>query len=92
MGHREMVELLLQNGANPFDSEVLRAAIPDRRDMLRFLFGEDRKQRSGRKCVGAYTLKFAIGNAEVLGSLLENGLINFIVAEDPIAEPIWGSL
>jgi ankyrin repeat protein len=91
MGHREMVELLLQNGANPFDAEVLRAAIPDRRDMLRFLFGEDRKQRSGRKRVGAYTLKFAMGNAEVLGSLLENGLVNFIVAEDPIAEPRPGN-
>jgi ankyrin repeat protein len=85
MGHREMVELLLENGANPFDGEVLRAAIPDRTDMLRFLFGEDRKRRSGRKCVGAYNLKFAIGNAEVLGSLLENGLVNFIVAEVPIA-------
>jgi ankyrin repeat protein len=89
-GHREMVELLLQNGANPFDAEVLRAAIPDRRDMLGFLLVEGRKQRSGRKCVGAYTLKFAIGNAEVLGSLLENGLVNFIVAEDPISYPQMG--
>ena len=87
MGHRKMVDLLLQMGANPFDSAVLKAAIPDRRDMLRFLFGEHRKQPSGRKCVGAYTLKFAIGNAEVLSSLLENGLVNFIVAEDPIADP-----
>jgi ankyrin repeat protein len=87
MGHRKMVDLLLQMGANPFDSAVLKAAIPDRRDMLRFLFGEHRKQPSGRKCVGAYTLKFAIGNAEVLSSLLENGLVNFIVAEDPTADP-----
>jgi ankyrin repeat protein len=90
MGHREMVELFLQKGANPFDGEVLKAAIPDHKDMLRFLFGEDRKQRSDRKCVGAYTLKFAIGNAEVLGSLLENGLVNFIVAEDPIEDPNLG--
>ncbi|PMD27131.1 ankyrin [Hyaloscypha hepaticicola] len=90
MGHREMVELLLQYGANPFDAEVLRAAIPDQKDMLQFLFGEDRKQRSGRKCVGAYTLKFAIDNAEVLGSLIENGLVNFIVAEDPIVDPNLG--
>jgi ankyrin repeat protein len=91
MGHREMVELFLENGANPFDREVLRAAIPDHKDMLRFLFGEDRKQRNGRKCVGAYILKFAIGNAEVLSSLLENGLVNFIVAEDPVGDPKLGS-
>lgn len=91
MGHREMVELLIEKGANPFDGEVLRAAIPDERDMLQLLFGEDRKQRSGRKCVGAYILKFAISNAEVLGSLLENGLLNFIVAEDLIRDRKLGS-
>ncbi|KAN0094104.1 ankyrin [Hyaloscypha variabilis] len=88
MGHGEMVDLLLQNGANPFDNEVLRAALPDRTDMLRLLLGGDRKQGRGRKCVGAQILKFVMaehpGNAGVLGSLLDNGLVNFIVAEDAL--------
>jgi ankyrin repeat protein len=87
MGQVEMVDLLLQYGANPLDGEVLKAAIPDRTDMFLFLFGQDRKQRRVRKCIGAHILKFIMaerpGNAEVLDTLLENGLINLIVAERP---------
>jgi ankyrin repeat protein len=87
MGQVEMVNLLLQYGANPLDREVLKAAIPDRTDMLLFLFGQDRKQRRVRKCIGAHILKFVMaerpGNAEVLDTLLENGLVNLIVAEEP---------
>ena len=87
IGQVEMIDLLLQYGANPLDGEVLKAAIPDRTDMLLFLFGQDRKQRRVRKCVGAHILKFVmaerLGNAEVLDTLLENGLVNLIVAEEP---------
>jgi ankyrin repeat protein len=87
MGQVEMVDLLLQYGANPLDGEVLKAAIPDRTDMFLFLFGQDRKQRRVRKCIGAHILKFVMaerpGNAEVLDTLLENGLVNLIVAEEP---------
>jgi ankyrin repeat protein len=85
MGHGEMVDLLLQNGANPFDGEVLKAAIPDRTEMLPLLFGEDQKKRRVRKCVGAHILKFVMaerpGSAEVLDALLESGLVNLTVAE-----------
>ena len=87
MGHGEMVNLLLENGADPFDSEVLKAAIPDRTEMLPLLFGEDRKQRRVRKCVGAHILKFVMaerpGSAEVLDALLGNGLVNLTVVEHP---------
>jgi ankyrin repeat protein len=84
-GHSEMVDLLLQMGASPFNSSVLKAAIPKRTQMLQLLFGEDRKQRTGPKCIGAYILKFVMaeqpGNAEVLNSLLDRGLVNLIAPE-----------
>jgi ankyrin repeat protein len=87
MGQVEMVDLLLRYGANPLDSEVLKATVPDRTDMFQFLFGEDSKQRRVRKCIGAHILKFVMterpGNAEALDTLLENGLVNLIVAEVP---------
>ena len=87
MGQVEMVDLLLRYGADPLDGEVLKAAIPDRTDMFLFLFGQDRKPRRARKCIGAHILKFVMaerpGNAEVLDTLLENGLVNLIVAEPP---------
>jgi ankyrin repeat protein len=86
LGQVEIVDLLLQYGANPLDGEVLKAAIPDRTDMLLHFFGQDRNQRRVRKCVGAHILKFVMperpGNAEVLDTLLENGLVNLIVAEE----------
>ncbi|PMD63137.1 ankyrin [Hyaloscypha bicolor E] len=91
MGQVEMVDLLLQYGADPLDGEVLKAAIPDRTDMFLFLFGQDRKQRRVRKCIGAHILKFVMaerpGNAEILDTLLENGLVNLIVAEIPRGVP-----
>jgi ankyrin repeat protein len=84
-GHTEMVELLLQMGASPFNSSVLKAAIPKRTQMLQLLFGEGRKQRTGPKCIGAHILKFVMaehpGNAEVLNSLLDRGLVNLIAPE-----------
>ncbi|KAH8752163.1 ankyrin repeat-containing domain protein [Hyaloscypha finlandica] len=87
MGQVEMVDILLRYGANPLDGEVLKAAIPDRTDMFLFLFGQDRKPRRVRKCVGAHILKYVMaerpGNDEVLDTLLENGLVNLIVAEAP---------
>jgi ankyrin repeat protein len=91
MGQFEMVDLLLQYGANPLDGEVLKAAIPDRTDIFLFLFGQDRKQRRVQKCIGAHILKFVMaerpGNAEVLDTLLENGLVNLVVAEAPDNRP-----
>jgi ankyrin repeat protein len=84
-GHSEMVDLLLQMGASPFHSSVLKAAIPKRTQMLQLLFGEDRKQRASPKCIGAHILKFVMaeqpGNAEVLNSLLNTGLVNLIAPE-----------
>jgi ankyrin repeat protein len=53
--------------------------------MLQLLFGEDRKQRASPKCIGAHILKFVMaeqpGNAEVLNSLLDRGLVNLIAPE-----------
>jgi ankyrin repeat protein len=84
-GHSEMVDLLLQMGVSPFNSRVLKAAIPKRTQMLQLLFGEDRKQRTSPKCIGAHILKFVMteqpGNAEVLNSLLDRGLVNLIAPE-----------
>jgi ankyrin repeat protein len=87
MGQVEMVDLLLRYGADPLDGEVLKAAISDRTDMFLFLFGQDRRPRRVRKCIGAHILKFVMAerpdNAEVLDTLLENGLVNLVVAEEP---------
>jgi ankyrin repeat protein len=87
MSHGEMVDLLLEYGADPFDGEALKAAVPDHTEMLPLLFGEDRKQRRVRKCVGAHILKFIMaerhGSAEVLDALLGSGLVNLTVAEEP---------
>lgn len=85
MGHAEMVNLLLQMGADPFGSRVLKAAIPERPEMLKILFEEDRKQPTSQKCVGARILKFVMaerpGNTEVLSGLLDRKLVNLIVPE-----------
>jgi ankyrin repeat protein len=93
-GHSEMVDLLLQMGASPFNSSVLKAAIPKRTQMLQLLFGEDRKQQTGPKCIGAHILKFVMaerpGNAEVLNSLLDRGLVNLIAPE--ACEPTDGEM
>jgi ankyrin repeat protein len=84
-GHDEMVDLLLQMGASPFNSIVLKSAISQHTHMLHLLFRKDRKQRTGPKCIGAYILKFVMaegpGNAGVLNSLLDMGLVNLIAPE-----------
>lgn len=94
VGHAEMVDLLLQMGANPFEGSVLKAAIPKHTEMLQILFGEDRKQQTSRKCVGAHVLKFIMaecpGNAEVLNGLLDRRLVHLAVPEILVSYGVSG--
>lgn len=90
-GHRTMASYLLQKGANLSHPSVIAAAIPDRPDMLSFLFGnamQDWKQASSpQKCVGAQVLLSLMtedtesAEAKVLDQLLEIGAVNLVVPE-----------
>lgn len=80
-GHADLVEYLLDMGANPFDDHVLRAVIPGRPVILRLLFQKGRLRQTMPKCIGADILVPLIsngaGNAEALDDLIRTGAINF---------------
>lgn len=80
-GHADLVEYLLDMGASPFSEHALRAAIPDRPDILRQLFQKERLRQTMPKCIGAYILASIMdhgaGNAEALDELITTEAINF---------------
>ncbi|KAK7712130.1 hypothetical protein SLS63_012499 [Diaporthe eres] len=80
-GHADLVEYLLDMGANPFNEHALRAVIPDRPDILRQLFQKERLRQTMPKCIGAYILLPVMGNgagdAEALDELIRTETINF---------------
>lgn len=80
-GHADMVEYLLDMGANPFNDQVLKAVIPDRPDILQLLFQKERLRQTMPKCIGARILVPVMGkgagNAEALDELIRTEAINF---------------
>lgn len=81
LGHGNLVEYLLDMGADPFDHSVLRAAITKKPDMLRLLLQKERQRQTMPKCIGARVLEPLMGNgagnAEALDELIRIGSINF---------------
>lgn len=81
LGHIDMINYLLGISADPCDPGVLKAAIPDRPEILRLLFQEKESRQKVRKGIGARTLQFAIGNgvdhAKALEELLITQAIDF---------------
>ncbi|KAL1849135.1 hypothetical protein Daus18300_013384 [Diaporthe australafricana] len=78
LGHIELIEYLLDMGANPFDPDVLQAAIPGRPDILRLLVQKDRQRQTVPKCIGANILRSVMGgSAEALDEMLRTQVINF---------------
>lgn len=81
LGHSNLVEYLLDMGANPFHDSVLEAAIPDKPDMLRLLLQKERRRQMMPKCIGARVLEPLMGNGagnpEALDELIMTGAINF---------------
>lgn len=84
--HHTMASYLLQKGANPSDSSVLAAALPDHPEMLSYLFGN--VVRSPQKCAGANTLRYLMpkymesNQGKILDQLLEYGAVNLITPEN----------
>lgn len=87
--HRTMAQYMLERGANPSSPVALEAAIPDRLEMLLFLFGTDLQERpvmrSFKNCIGAQLLQVLMRgdkeNAKVLDQLLEYGAVDLNIPE-----------
>lgn len=85
-----MTRYLLQSGANPFNHDVLEAAMTHQPEMLSTLLGNGRQEeqqvRAPPKCVGAWHLALLLNkdseNHEALDGLLALGAVNLIVPED----------
>lgn len=81
LGHINLVEYLLDMGVSPFHGSVLRAAIPEKPDMLRLLLQKERRRQTMPKCIGPRVLAPLMGNgagkAEALDELIRTGAINF---------------
>lgn len=90
IGHVDMIEYLLDIGANPFSDVVLRGVIADRPDMLPLLLQTERSRRTIPKCIGASSLTplmgHGAGNAEALDELIRIRAINFARLEYPVEE------
>lgn len=88
IGHIDMIEYLLDIGANPFSDVVLQDVITDRPDMLPLLLQTERSRRTIPKCIGASNLtplmEHGAGNAEALDELIGIRAINFTRLEYPI--------
>lgn len=86
MDHTEMVRYLLDIGVNPFETEILKSALPYHPQMLQLLFDKRRERRAVPKCIGAYVLKRvmveSLGDPMALDALLEAQAVNFIALED----------
>lgn len=85
-GNADLVEYLLEIGANPFDDLALQAVIPDRPDILRLLFQKHRLRQATPKCIGARILVPVMGNGpgntEALDELIKTEAINFATVEE----------
>lgn len=81
LGHGDLIGFLLDMGANPFDEQVLQAAIPDRPEMLGLLFHQERLRQTMPKCIGPSILEPVMGNgagnATALDELLRTNALNF---------------
>lgn len=80
LGHGDLVEFLLDTGADPFSHEVLQAVIPDRPEMLQLLFQKERRLQTKPRCIGARILEPVMGNgagnSEALDELIKTEAIN----------------
>lgn len=93
----DLVECLLDMGANPFNDHVLQAVVPDKPDMLRLLLQRERRLQTMPKYIGSLILKPLMGNGagnpEALHELMETNAINFErleILHDPEEDPeLW---
>ncbi|KAI7779491.1 hypothetical protein LA080_000774 [Diaporthe eres] len=96
-GYADLVEYLLDMGANPLNQHVLRAAIHDRPDILRQLFQKAKLRQTMPKCIGACILASIMdhgaGNAEALDELIRTEAINFarleLLYDDRMAADVY---
>lgn len=79
--HIDLIAYLVDMGANPFNAQVLKIAMPNRPDLLRLLLKQERRQQTMPTCIGAIVLESVIGdgagNSEALDLLLRTQAINF---------------
>lgn len=64
LGHSDLTEYLLDMGASPFSTKVLRFVVPDQPDMLRLLFQTERRRQN------TPIMSHGAGNAEALDELI----------------------
>lgn len=85
MGHSEMICYLLDIGANPFATQVLRAALPDHKGVLHLLFNKSRPRQYIPRCIGASVISAVIDesldNPQALDALLETRAVNLTAME-----------
>lgn len=85
VGHVDMISYLLDMGANPYNADVLQAAIPDQPEIVRLLLQRERRRQIVPKCIGTQVLVSVMGdgtgNAEALDELLKTQAIDFVNSE-----------
>jgi ankyrin repeat protein len=95
LGQTDMIEQLLDMGANPFALGPLHASIIFRPETLPLLTKNKDQPRTVRKCIGASTLRYVMsdspGNAETLETLLETQAVNLTAPRWIYQDDKWSS-
>ncbi|KAH8678396.1 ankyrin repeat-containing domain protein [Xylariales sp. PMI_506] len=90
----DMIQQLLDMGADPFALGPLQAALSRRPEILSQLYARASQPPVARKCIGAHTLKYVMAesprNAEMLATLLGTQAVNLSATQWRDKNNKWG--